>query len=232
MTTWLDPGRAWNSTHEYLDTSTLGALINNYCYGKSQVRITRDFLFVDLRKELNSITSRFLLVSCRYLYITIHDATKSRIICLTYTEGLFPSNSKFLMKRHSKRLRGQTINKTVTNPNYTKPKRTKTVIWNWAELSHYPSTIKGFWEWRFDASFVCFVELSYASHAYGINAITNIFRDFLNKMLVFCWLVHQKEIWKRNVTITCVILWTKCVFMGRHAATLLVKLTVSLTQFG
>ena len=28
--------------------------MNNYCYVKSQVRITRDFLFVDLRKETES----------------------------------------------------------------------------------------------------------------------------------------------------------------------------------
>ena len=55
------------STHEYLDTITLGVLINNYYYGKSQVRLTRDFLFVDLRKVLNLFTSRLLRVSCRYL---------------------------------------------------------------------------------------------------------------------------------------------------------------------
>ena len=59
---------------------------HNLCYGKSQIRIIRDFLFGGLRKVLNSLTSRFLRVSCRYLlYITIHDATKSRIICLTKT---------------------------------------------------------------------------------------------------------------------------------------------------
>ena len=38
------------------------------------------------------------------------------------------------MKGHNKRLWGQTINKTVTNQNHTEPKRTKTVIWNWALL--------------------------------------------------------------------------------------------------
>ena len=32
------------------------------------MRITRDYLFVDLQMVLNSLTSRFLLVSCRYLY--------------------------------------------------------------------------------------------------------------------------------------------------------------------
>ena len=31
--------------------------------------------------------------------MTIHDATKSQIICLTKTEGLLPSSSQFLMKR-------------------------------------------------------------------------------------------------------------------------------------
>ena len=53
MTTWLDTWRARGWTHEYLYTPTLGVLINNYCYGKFQVRITRDFLFVNLRKKLN-----------------------------------------------------------------------------------------------------------------------------------------------------------------------------------
>ena len=32
-------------THQYLDTITLGVLINNYCYGKYHLRITRDILF-------------------------------------------------------------------------------------------------------------------------------------------------------------------------------------------
>ena len=60
---WEGSGlNAWVSTYHYLVV-----LINNYCYGKSQVRITRDFLFVDLHMVLNSLTSRFLLVSCRYL---------------------------------------------------------------------------------------------------------------------------------------------------------------------
>ena len=60
------------------------------------MRITRDFFFVDLRKKLNSLTSRFRQVSCPC--ITIHDEIKLRIICLTKTEGLL-SNSLFLMKR-------------------------------------------------------------------------------------------------------------------------------------
>ena len=38
----------------------------------------------------------------------------------------------FIWKARNKRLRGQTINKAVTNQNHTKPKRTKTVIWNQA----------------------------------------------------------------------------------------------------
>ena len=61
----LEPGRARVSTHEYLHTITPAVLINKYCYGKSCGRITRDFLFVDLRKVLNSLTSKYLLVSCR-----------------------------------------------------------------------------------------------------------------------------------------------------------------------
>ena len=100
MTTWLD--RARNSTHEHLENITLGVQINKYCYWKSQVRMTRNFLPVDLCKELNSLTSRFLLV----ISITTHDATKSRIIYLTETEGLIPSNSQFVIKKkgHKKRI--------------------------------------------------------------------------------------------------------------------------------
>ena len=45
----------------------------------------------------------------------------------------------FFWKGHNKRLRGQTINKTVTNQNHTEPKRTKTVIWN--QVMHEPSYV-------------------------------------------------------------------------------------------
>ena len=44
----------------------------------------------------------------------------------------------FLWKGRNKRLRGQTIDKTVTNQNYTEPNRTKTVIWNWNWLRQMP----------------------------------------------------------------------------------------------
>ena len=54
-----------DKTHKYLDSTSLGIQINNYCYGKSQVRVTRDFLFVDLSKKLNSLNSRFPQVSCQ-----------------------------------------------------------------------------------------------------------------------------------------------------------------------
>ena len=70
MITWLDPKSAQDSKHEYLDTITIynpRSSNKHYCYGKSQVRKTKDFLFVDLHKELYSLTSRFLRVSCRYL---------------------------------------------------------------------------------------------------------------------------------------------------------------------
>ena len=51
------------------------------------MRLTGDFLFVDLRKKLNSLTSRFRQVSSRAVSrlnssITIHDETKTRIIYL------------------------------------------------------------------------------------------------------------------------------------------------------
>ena len=46
------------------------------------------------------------------------------------SKDFFHQILSFLWKEHKKRLRGQTINKTVTNQNHTKPKRTKTIIWN------------------------------------------------------------------------------------------------------
>ena len=138
MITCLDPGSARVSTYVYLHTITLVDLINNYCYGKSQVRITRDFLFVDLHMVLNSLTPRFFTRKLP-ISITIRDATKSQIICFTKTEWPLPSNSQFRMKRTQQRVRRQTINKTVTNQNHTKPKRTKTFIWNRA-VSHSTHT--------------------------------------------------------------------------------------------
>ena len=52
------------------------------------------------------------------MYITIHDETLSRIICLTKAGGLILS---FLWKGHNKRLWGNTIDKTMTIRNRTKP---------------------------------------------------------------------------------------------------------------
>ena len=46
---------------------TFEILINNFCHGKSQVQITRDVLFVLLRKKLDSLASRFQQVNCRYV---------------------------------------------------------------------------------------------------------------------------------------------------------------------
>ena len=83
---------AWAPGYHYL-----GVLINNFCYGKSQERITKGFFLVDLRNKLNSLTCRFLQGSS--ISITIHNATTSRIICLTKTDVLVLSNSQFLMKR-------------------------------------------------------------------------------------------------------------------------------------
>ena len=65
------------------------------------MRVTRDFLFVDLRKKLNSLTSRFRQVSSRHvetdytLYkVKVHDETKSRIICLAKNERHLESSHK------------------------------------------------------------------------------------------------------------------------------------------
>ena len=55
--------------------------------------------------------------------------------------------SVFLWKGHNKRLRGQTINKTVTNENHTELNRTKTVIWNGAVFSVCVSIVK---TWHFN----------------------------------------------------------------------------------
>ena len=120
MTTWLDNESARISMHEYLDAITLGVLRNNYCYGKYQLRITRA-----LRKVLNSHTFQ-IFTSKLWLSITIHDATKSRIICLTKTEGFLPIKfSVSYEKGHNQRLQGQTSNKTVTNQNHTEPNEPK-----------------------------------------------------------------------------------------------------------
>ena len=80
------------------NTISLGALINNYCYGKSQAVIpATSSLFTYVRNQMAN-NSRFIRVNFLIL-ITIHDELKSRIICLTETEGLLLSNSWFLMKR-------------------------------------------------------------------------------------------------------------------------------------
>ena len=102
-------------TCHHPDITPLGILINNYSYGKSEVRITRDFLFVDLRKKMSSFNSRFRRVKLS-ICITILDETKLRIICLTKPED-FPQIISFLCIGHNKRLRGQTIDKNATIPN-------------------------------------------------------------------------------------------------------------------
>ena len=119
MTTWLDPGSVRVSTQDYLDHHPLGVVINNYCHGKYQLRITRDFLFLTYVRywiHFQIFTSKL------WVSMTIHDATKSRIICLTKTEGLLPSNSQFLMKRAQQKT-PRPDNKTLTNQNHTELKR-------------------------------------------------------------------------------------------------------------
>ena len=150
MTTWLDTGRARDWTHEYLDTIPLEVLINNYCYGKSQMRIARDFLFVGLRKKLNSLTSRFRQVSCRYvLCITIHDETKSRIICLAKPKDYLS------FKRFSVTYEKDTTKDSEAKPliklYQSKPNQEKSIIWNGAlprnlQLDYFNNTLGNiFW---------------------------------------------------------------------------------------
>lgn len=85
---------------------------------KTQVWITRDFLFVDLLKKLNSLTSRFRQVSCQYT-ISIYDETILLIICLTKNGGFY-LNSQLLKKMIQKNLRS---NRYWWNRNQTKPNR-------------------------------------------------------------------------------------------------------------
>ena len=112
---WLN---VWVSTYRYPRSS------NNYWYGKSEVRITGDFFFVDLRKKLHSLTDFYKELS---IWIIIHDATKSRIICLTRAEGLLWSNSQFLMNRtqqkdsEARRLIKPRPARTIPNQNEPKP---------------------------------------------------------------------------------------------------------------
>ena len=66
--------------------------------------------------------------------ITIHDATNRGLSVWQKWQkpkDLFHQILIFFLyeKDTTKRLRGQTINKTVTNQNHTKPKRTNPVIW-------------------------------------------------------------------------------------------------------
>ena len=91
------------------------------------MRITREFLYVDLRKYGTELTYFQIFARKLLISITIHDTTKSWIISLTKTEGLLPSNSQFLMKKTQQKT-PRSDNKNVTNHNHTEPKRTKTVI--------------------------------------------------------------------------------------------------------
>ena len=95
------------------------------------MRITRDFLFVDLRKKLYSLTSRFRQVSCRYVWQYMMKLNRGLSVWQK-PKDLFSQILSFLWKGHNKRLRGQTIDKTVTISSWTKPNREKSVIWNWA----------------------------------------------------------------------------------------------------
>ena len=60
-------------------------------------------LFVDLRKEVNSLLSYFYFFASKLsIYTTIHDERKSQVgplICFTKTEGYLLSNDQILMKR-------------------------------------------------------------------------------------------------------------------------------------
>ena len=85
------------------------------------MRLTRDFLFVDLLNKLNSLTfrSRHLVKfdmnrGIKQFNNTIHDKTKSRIICLAKNQGHL-TNYQFLMKRTQK-IWSQTMDKTMAKP--------------------------------------------------------------------------------------------------------------------
>ena len=57
-----------------------------------------------------------IFTSKRWISITVHDGTKLRIICLTKPKDFFHQILNFLWKGHTKRPRGQKINKTVNQP--------------------------------------------------------------------------------------------------------------------
>ena len=90
----------------------------------------------------------------------------------------------FLWKGHNKRLRGQAINKTVTNQNHTEPKRTKTVIWNRAL----------FWQKRRVTSFQFFKSITVAPLKWFCKAMHVILLDktYLPNFEKYC--LYQTEV--------------------------------------
>ena len=82
-------------------------------------KCAKDVLFVDLRKKLNSLTFRSNKFStCIYrLNSSVYGETKSRIIFLANNQRHILSNFQFFVKRTQKYIRGQTIDKTMANPN-------------------------------------------------------------------------------------------------------------------
>ena len=101
--------------------------------------------------------------------ITIHDATKRGLSVWQKPKDFFHQILSFLGKGYNKRLRGQTINKAVTNWNHTEPKRIKTVIWN--------GTLN---------NFQCYPSIRTGCH--GINSMTLIRDDGMYSVSPLNWI--------------------------------------------
>ena len=104
--------RSHNNKYDHLtrpwEGSELNAWVSTYHYPRSS---NKQLLFWKISSADNyRLPLCWLTYGTEFTYfqiftrklsisLAIHDATKLRIICLTITEGLLPSNSQFLMKR-------------------------------------------------------------------------------------------------------------------------------------
>ena len=91
---WEGPGlNAWVSRYHYPRSSNTQLMLWKISSADNQ-GLLLCWLTWETEFTYLQISSNKLLIC-----ITIHDATKSWIICLTKPEGLLPSKSQFLMKR-------------------------------------------------------------------------------------------------------------------------------------
>ena len=84
------------------------------------MQITRDFLFVDLRKKLNSLTSRFRQVSIRYVYENMKEL-KCRLSVLQKPKDIISPILSFLIKKRKKKKKSRLWCKINDKTNQTEP---------------------------------------------------------------------------------------------------------------